>query len=263
MVAVFISVLVMIFYDLKYSTHRSFLRKIVLETAYPVQEIFSGSIQGIKDAWLRYVLLVGIQEENKKLKSQMNELKANLVAYEESYQEAQRLKKLLSISKKYPYRFVTARVVGREQAALSRTVLINKGAADGLRNGMPVIAYPGLIGRLVDVSWHVSRVLLFIDENSNIDGIIQRNRTQGIVGGAGSRGMILKYISKAQDVQKGDVIVSSGMGGVFPKGWLIGQVIQVDRQSAGLFLKISVAPFTDLSKLEELLVLTSDESTFE
>ncbi len=125
---------------------------------------------------------------------------------------------------------------------------------------MPVIAYPGLIGRLVDVSWHVSRVLLLIDENSNIDAIVQRNRTQGIISGAGSQGMILKYISKTQDVQKGDIMVSSGMGGVFPKGWLIGQVINVDRQDAGLFLKIKVAPFVDFAKLEELLILSSEET---
>jgi rod shape-determining protein MreC len=138
--------------------------------------------------------------------------------------------------------------------------LINKGSSDGLKTGMPVLAPPGLIGRLVDVSWHASRVLLFIDENSNIDAIVQRNRTQGIISGAGSRGLIFKYISKTQDVKEGDVIVSSGMGGVFPKGMLIGQVIHVDRQDGGLFLKINVAPFTDLSKLEEILILSSDET---
>jgi rod shape-determining protein MreC len=125
---------------------------------------------------------------------------------------------------------------------------------------MPVVAPPGLIGRLVDVSWHVSRVLLFIDENSNIDAIVQRNRTQGIISGAGSRGLIFKYISKTQDVKEGDVIVSAGMGGVFPKGMLIGQVIHVDKQDASLFLKINVAPFADFSKLEEILILSSDET---
>jgi rod shape-determining protein MreC len=197
------------------------------------------------------------------LKKKINDLKALLISYQEGYQEAQRLKKLLSISdNNNNYRFITARVIGREQAALSRTVMINKGSSDGLKNGMPVIAPPGLIGRLVDVSLNVSRVLLFIDENSNIDAIVQRNRTQGIISGAGSGGMILKYISKTQDVKEGDVIVSSGMGGVFPKGWLIGQVIYVDRQDASLFLKIKVAPFVDFSKLEELLILSSDETKF-
>lgn len=255
---VLISVLVMISYNLKYGSADSFLEKIVLETASPVQKVLSGSIKGVRDAWMRYLFLVGLQEENKNLKKKINELNAVIVSYQESYQEAQRLKKLQYIADNSNYRFITARVIGREQAAISRTVMINKGSADGLKNGMPVVASPGLIGRLVDVSWHVSRVLLFIDENSNVDAIVQRNRTQGIISGAGSRGMILKYVSKTQDAQVGDIVVSSGMGGVFPKGWLIGQVIRVDRQDGGLFLKIYVAPFTDFSKLEEVMILSSD-----
>lgn len=255
---VLISVLVMISYNLKYGSADSFLEKIVLETASPVQKVLSGSIKGVRDAWMRYLFLVGLQEENKNLKKKINELNAVIVSYQESYQEAQRLKKLQYIADNSNYRFITARVIGREQAAISRTVMINKGSADGLKNGMPVVASPGLIGRLVDVSWHVSRVLLFIDENSNVDAIVQRNRTQGIISGAGSRGMILKYVSKTQDVQVGDIVVSSGMGGVFPKGWLIGRVIRVDRQDGGLFLKIYVAPFTDFSKLEEVMILSSD-----
>jgi len=262
-IAVFlVTALMMISYNLKYGMNNSFLRKIVMETVSPVQEVLSVSIQSVKDSWLRYILLVGIEDENRNLKKKINDLKAVLVSYQEGYREAQRLKKLLSISDNNNYRFIAARVIGREQAALSRTVMINKGSSDGLKNGMPVIAPPGLIGRLVDVSLNVSRVLLFIDENSNIDAIVQRNRTQGIISGAGSGGMILKYISKTQDVKEGDVIVSSGMGGVFPKGWLIGQVIYVDRQDASLFLKIKVAPYVDFSKLEELLILSSDETKF-
>jgi rod shape-determining protein MreC len=258
--ALLVVALSMIFYNLKYGTDESFLRKIVLEAIAPVQKALSFSIASVKDDWSRYIFLVGIVEENKNLKKEIEELKAVLISYQESYQEAQRLRKLLSLSDDYKYQFISARVIGREQAALSRVILINKGSSDGLKTGMPVVAPPGLIGRLVDVSWHVSRVLLFIDENSNIDAIVQRNRTQGIISGAGSRGLIFKYISKTQDVKEGDVIVSAGMGGVFPKGMLIGQVIHVDKQDASLFLKINVAPFADFSKLEEILILSSDET---
>jgi rod shape-determining protein MreC len=247
-------------YNLKYGADESFFRKIVIETVAPVQKVFSASVKSVSDAWLRYVLLVGIEEENKILKKKINELKAALILYQEGHLEAQRLRKLLDLRDDYNYHFISARVIGREQAALSKTILINKGAAHGLKTGMPVIAPPGLIGRLVDVSWHASKVLLFIDENSNVDAIVQRTRTQGIISGAGPRGLILKYISKTQDVKEGDVIISSGMGGVFPKGLLIGQVSHVDRQVASLFLKINVAPFVDFSKLEEILILASEET---
>jgi len=251
---------IMFSYNLKYGADESFFRKIVIETVAPVQKVFSASVKSVSDAWLRYVLLVGIEEENKILIKKINELKAALILYQEGHLEAQRLRKLLDLRDDYNYHFISARVIGREQAALSKTILINKGAAHGLKTGMPVIAPPGLIGRLVDVSWHASKVLLFIDENSNVDAIVQRTRTQGIISGAGPRGLILKYISKTQDVKEGDVIISSGMGGVFPKGLLIGQVSHVDRQVASLFLKINVAPFVDFSKLEEILILASEET---
>jgi rod shape-determining protein MreC len=259
-VTILVIAVIMFSYNLKYGADGSFFRKIVLEAVAPAQKVLSASVTSVKDDWLRYVLLVGIEEENKNLKNKINEFKATLILYQEGYLEAQRLRKLLSLTDDYHYHFISARVIGREQAALSKTILINKGTAHGLKTGMPVIAPPGLIGRLVDVSWHASKVLLFIDENSNVDAIVQRTRMQGIISGAGSRGLILKYISKTQDVKEGDVIVSSGMGGVFPKGLLIGQVSNVDRQDASLFLKINVAPFVDFSKLEEILILASEET---
>jgi rod shape-determining protein MreC len=259
-VALLVIAVIMFSYHLKFGAEGSFFRKIVLETIAPVQKVLSDSVKSVSDAWLRYVLLVGIEEENKNLKKKINELKAALILYQEGYLEAQRLKKLLELRDNNNYHFISARVIGRDQAALSKTILINKGTAHGLKTGMPVIAPPGLIGRLVDVSWHASKVLLFIDENSNVDAIVQRTRMQGIISGAGPRGLIMKYISKTQDVKEGDIIISSGMGGVFPKGLLIGQVSHVDRQAASLFLKINVAPFVDFSKLEEILILSSEET---
>ncbi len=200
---------------------------------------------------------MGLEQDNRDLKKKINELKAELISYQEGYLESQRLKNLLSLRDNYDYHSISASVIGRESGALSRTITINKGSAHGLKIGMPVIAPPGLVGRVTDVSWHASKVLLFFDESSNIDVIIQRTRTQGIIRGAGSLGCILKYISKTQDVKEGEVVVSSGIGGVFPKGLLIGVISHVDRQDAGLFLKINVTPFVDFSKLEEVLILAA------
>ena len=251
--------LIMLSYNFKKVSNSGFIRKIVLEVAAPVQNVLNASVKSVGDAWSRYIFLVGLEDENKNLKKKINELKADLILYQEGYLEAERLKKLLSIKDDYDYHLISARVIGREQAALSKTILINKGTAYGLKAGMPVLAQPGLIGRVVDVSWHAAKVLLLIDESSNIDAIVQRSRVQGIIHGAGSRGCVLKYVSKAQDVKENDVIVSSGIGGVFPKGLMLGVVSQVDRQESGLFLKIKVAPSIDFSKLEEVSVLASDD----
>ena len=251
--------LILISYSLKHETGTGFVKKIVLEVASPVHNILILSAKSVSDAWLRYVFLIGLQQDNKDLKKKIDELKAELILYQEGYLESQRLKKLLALKDSYKYQFIAAQVIAKEPAALSRIIMINKGSANGLKAGMPVIAPPGLVGRLTDVSWHVSKVLLFIDESSNIDAILQGPRTQGIIRGAGSRGCELRYILKNQDVKEGEVVVSSGIGGVFPKGLLRGVVSGVVKHDTGLFLKINVTPFVDFSKLEEVLILSTDE----
>ena len=252
------AILIVLSYNLKQKSPAWLIKKVVLEVAAPVQNILNVSVKSISDAWSRYLFLVGIEEENKNLKKKIDDLKAQLILYQEGYLEAERLRNLLALKDDYNFKFVTACVIGREQVALSKTVVINKGTAHGLNAGMPVLAGSGLVGRVIDVSWHAAKILLLIDESSNIDAIVQRNRTQGIIRGAGSQGYVLKYISKTQDVEEGDVIISSGIGGVFPKGMMIGQVSRIDKQEAGLFLKINVVPSIDFSKLEEVLVLIPD-----
>lgn len=258
-VAILAIALILLSYNLKKETDTGVVKKIVLEAAAPVQMVLNLSVKSVSDAWLRYIFLVGLEEDNKNLKKKIDELKTELVLYQEGYLEAQRLNKLLSLKNNYDYRFIPARVIGKEPAALSRTIMINKGSVHGLKIGMPVIATPGLIGRLVDVSWYTSKVLLLIDESSNIDVILQRTRLQGVIRGAGPRGCILKYISKTQDVKEGETVISSGIGGVFPKGLLVGVIGRVDKQDSGLFLKINVDLFVDFSKLEEVLVLAVDD----
>jgi rod shape-determining protein MreC len=257
--AIFAAALILLSYSLKYDSSTSFVKKIVLEAAAPVQKILNASIEGVSNAWMRYIHLVGLEADNRILKNKIAALQTELILYKEGYLEAQRLQKILSLQNDYHHSNIAAQVIGREQAALSKTFWINKGSAHGLKSGMPVIVPPGLIGRLTDVSWHSSKVLLLIDENSNVDALIQRTRVQGIVRGAGSRGCVVRYISKIQDVKEGDVIMTSGMSNIFPKGLLIGTVSHVDHRDVGLFLKIRVTPFVDFSTLEEVLILAADQ----
>ncbi len=118
-----------------------------------------------------------------------------------------------------------------------------------------------MVGRIIETSWHASRVLLLIDENSNIDALIQRSRAQGILQGAGAAGGNLKYISRTEEVLTGDVVLSSGLAGVFPKGLLLGTVTGVSRKEGGLFQKIDVAPAVDFGKLEEVMAVITETGT--
>jgi len=251
--------LILLSLNLKREPQTPLIKKLVLEAASPIQKTLDTAIKSIADGWSRYIFLVNIEAENKNLTKNVNDLKSQLVLYQESYLELQRLQKLLALKDNYNFNFITCRVIGQEQIVFSKTIQLNKGTAQGVNIGMPVMAGPGLIGRVIDASWHTAKVMLLTDENSNIGAIVQRNRTQGVICGAGSRGCVLKYVSKTQDVKEGDIVVSSGMGGVFPKGLMIGSVKRVDKQEAGLFLKVVVTPSVDLSKLEEVVVLASIE----
>jgi rod shape-determining protein MreC len=234
------------------------LRKLVLETAAPVEDAINISLKGLYSTWKRYLFLVGLENENRQLRREKALLGEQLNQYREGYLEGIRLQKLLDIKGGLQYRAVAARVIDSDRISLFKTLLINKGTAEGLRVGLPVLADQGVVGRIIETSWHASRVLLMIDENSNIDSLIQRSRAQGILQGAGSSGCNLKYISRVEEVQTGDVVLSSGLAGVFPKGLLLGVVTGASRKEGGLFQKIDVAPAVDFGKLEEVVALIMD-----
>jgi rod shape-determining protein MreC len=247
---------------LSYSATRlsetGFLRKMVLEAAAPVEDAVNVLLNGLHDAWKRYIFLIGMVDENRRLRKQTAALSEQLNRYREGHIEGMRLQKLLNLSEGLPGRTVAARVVDRSRTSLFKTILINKGTADGLQVGLPVLSEQGVVGRIIETAWHASQVLLLIDENSNIDVMIQRNRAQGILQGAGPSGCNLKYISRAEEVQVGDVVLSSGLAGVFPKGLLIGVVTGASRKGEGLFQKVDVAPAVDFGKVEEVLALITD-----
>ena len=112
---------------------------------------------------------------------------------------------------------------------------------------------------IMETAWHSSRVLLLVDGNSNIDALIQGSRTQGILQGYRSTGCRMKYVPKTEQVKAGDIVLSSGLGGTFPKGLILGVVAKVDRGDGGLFQRIDVTPAVDLRDIEEVVVLSPEE----
>jgi rod shape-determining protein MreC len=250
--------LVVLSYSAVRLSETGLLRKLVLETAAPVEDAINVSLKGLHDVWKRYLFLVDLGDENRRLRHENALLSEQVNLYHEGYLEGIRLRTLLNIKGDFKQRAVVARVIDSDRTTLFKTLLINKGTADGLRVGLPVLADRGIVGRIIETSWHASRVLLMIDENSNIDALIQRSRTQGILQGAGPAGCNLKYISRVEDVRTGDVVLSSGLAGVFPKGLLLGVITGVSRREGGLFQKIDVAPAVDFGKLEEVLALVVD-----
>jgi rod shape-determining protein MreC len=252
--------LIILSYSVKQPTRVGFFRELILETAAPLASMITVSVKDLAGVWKRYILLVGLEDENGRLKRDNALLIQEINRYREGYLENIRLQKLLSLKERTNHHTVAAMVIGRDQTSMMKAILINKGTAHGLRLDLPVMADQGVVGRIVETSAHVSRVLLLIDENSNTDALVQENRIQGILQGAASLGCSLKYVPKTETVSVGNIVVTSGLSGLFPKGLLLGAVKSVEKTDSGLFQQIDVAPFVDFSRLEEVMVIVLDKS---
>lgn len=246
---------VLLAYSARHPYETGLFRKLVLEMSSPLDYFFRMPINAVHQVWHRYIFLIGLGDENRRLKQENDRLTNQLVQYREAYYENERLKKLLGIQSGLAHKSVPARVIGGDQKSVLKTILINRGTADGVKKDFPVMTDQGIVGRVIETSWHVSRVLLLTDANSNIDSFIQSNRVQGVLQGTGALGCNLKYVAKTEDVKAGDMVLTSGLTATFPKGLILGIVARADKQDGGLFQKIEVTPVVDFSRLEEVLVL--------
>jgi len=230
------------------------LGRIFLEVMAPFQRLTAGVAGVTRGFWNRYVLLVGVQEENDHLRTRLRELERRGTHQSEMELMNRRLKRLLALERELPTRAVAASVMARDASVWFQSLTLNKGEVDGIQTGMPVMAPEGVVGLISSTSLHASRVLLLTDPNSGIDVLVQRTRVRGILSGLLEQGTTLKYVKRSDDVRVGDRVITSGLDGVFSKGLPVGRVAQVSRKDRGLFLYAEVTPDADASRLEEVLV---------
>ena len=194
-------------------------------------------------------------DENKLLRTQVNQLQLEKQQYREIILENERLKALLSFKEQEP-RFVTAaRVIGRGSDRLLNIVTLDKGSTSGIEKGMAVITPQGLVGKVYSVQDSFSDVLLLKDANFAVAVRLQNSRREGIVSGAGYDYCLLKYVPPEENVVKGEVVVTSGFDGIFPDGLPVGVVSKVIKEGIEFFQYIEVQPFQSSGKLEDVIVL--------
>lgn len=233
------------------------LGAIFLEILEPMQSVTATGIGGIGGLWGGYVGLIGVSRENRELRSRVQELEAEHQRLLEIELENGRLERLLDFRVTMPAKALTARVVGKDASGWFETFILDRGENDGVAAGMAVVCADGVVGRVASTSPNASRVLLVSDHNSGVDALVQRSRARGILEGTVSGAATLKYVKPAESLEVGDVVVTSGLDGIFPKGLRLGRVVEVTRRESGLFQLADVEPFVDFSKLEEVLILTS------
>lgn len=232
--------------------------KLGLEFVGLAQSGISRVIGAVSGVWDGYVDLWDVQEDNLRLREELQELKMDMAKSREAVATNIRLQKLLNLKKTLDAPFLTTRIIGRDPSQWFNTVIIDQGASEGILPGMPVVTAEGVVGQVRNVSPHYAKVLLANDSNSAIDALVQESRVQGIIKGNG-KGYFFDYVLKNNEVKEGDVVVTSGMGGVFPKGLPVGTVGQVVRSKRGMFLQIEVVPAVIFSELEYLVVILQEK----
>lgn len=239
------------------------VRDLATTLLAPVQDQFSRLSRTVSD-WIQGGRdLVALREENRQLRAQVDRLSVELLHLEEANKEIEHLRALLDFTRTYPvYRFKGAEVVGHAVVGsgasnLFPDLVLDVGASDGIRRNMPVVTERGLVGRVLEVYPNACRVLLIVDVRSSVNAMIQRNRVVGLVEGRPGGKLVMTRIPHDSNVAEGDVVITSGLGGMFPKALIIGQVSKVIRDEVGLYQEAEVQPTVDFNGLERALVITN------
>jgi len=229
--------------------------RFAISLVAPFQKAVTHSIRFARSLWDHYFFLVSVAKENEKhiqalrfnqqKNNQLNELELSNV----------RLRSLLEFKKKVTRQVLAAEVIGKDPSLWFETIIMDKGTNDGVKQGMTVVVPEGIAGQVIDVAADYSKVLLIIDPNSAVDALVQRTRARGIIKGQSGGQCLFKYVLRKHEVRVGDRVVSTGLDGVFPKGLGLGHVSGVVRRGAGIFQEVTVTPFVDFEKLEEVLVV--------
>ncbi|CAM2056727.1 rod shape-determining protein MreC [Desulfovibrionales bacterium] len=209
-------------------------------------------------AWNRYLYLVGVEQENEALKQHQNELKAELARVREEAAEVTRLRSLMIFTPPETWEVVGAKVLALRVGpnAVLETLVVSKGNRDGLAVNMPAVTLEGVVGRLLRVGPTISTVLLLTDSNSRIAVLGQTHRTSGILMGRGIGALLdVLYVPLNNEMEVGELLVTSGMAGIFPKGLPVARVHNVEQTDISLFKIVKAELLVDFQNLEELLLL--------
>lgn len=242
------------------------LQDLALGWMQPVLRGIFGITQGAENVTGTIADLATLQEENKRLTALVNESASQRVRVRELENENTLLRQQLRYKQSNPdfdlvgaavleREIDLARVIGRDPSNLARYIIVDQGSAEGIKAGMPVVTPEGLVGRVTATGTHWAKVLLIIDPSSSVNAVVQSTRATGVVQGDVNGRLVIKYVPQGEAIKTGDLILTSGMGGSFPKRLVIGQVTQVHKRDIELFQEATIQPVVDFTRLEFVLIL--------
>ncbi len=226
------------------------------------QDAYSNYSRSIKKTTSLYLNLLDIKKNNRSLEDNMAVLQTQLSQFEELKKENVRLAQLLGFKQDTPHQLVAARVIGHDVLGQHSTLFIDKGTDDGIIPGQAIVTPQGVVGSVLNVEKHFAQVLALTDRYSAIDVVIDRSRARAIVEGMSSTKCQLKYLQRTDDVKVGDLVVTTGLDKVFPKGFPVGIVTQVDKKDYGITQDVQMEPLTSAFAAEAVFVVlkTNDKA---
>lgn len=231
-----------------------FLKPVFLTSSF-LQSIYTDFTLGVKDTASLYLNLVDIKADNRILKDKLNQLQATLTQFQEIKTENERLNSLLGFKQATPHSLLSAKVIGHDLLGQHSTIFIDKGTDDGIVPGLAVITSTGVAGSILNAEKSFSQVLTLTDGYSDIDAVVERTRARGILEGLSPTVCTLKYLQRTDDVQVGDVILTTGLDHIFPKGFPIGKVTKVVKKDYGITQEVQVEPMVTSFNTDAVFVV--------
>lgn len=243
--------------SIKRSPKPFFLETVVVWIVSPFQTFFASMVNSVEDVMDQYIFLANVSKENKELRKEIDVLLGQNNELREKARQLKRVAVLMKYQEKVGQRKTVATIIGRDATQWSKMVFINRGTRHGVHENLPVVTHSGVVGHVIQAARSVSKVLLITDNRSAVDSLFQDSRVTGVVVGTGEDFCTMKYVPVDASMKVGDKILSSGLGGIYPKGLLVGTVTSVSKGREGLFQEVTIKPNVEFSRLEEVLVLLS------
>jgi len=225
----------------------------------PIQSTLARVNHATVGVWSTYREWKNVRSENRRLRDEAQRLRVEALRVSEALEENQRLRRLLALKQAMPLATLSGEVIAREWGGWVRSLTVNRGRADRVTRLTAVIAPDGLIGRVVDVRPGASIVQVLTDPASTVGALVVRSRTQGIVEGEPRGTLRFKYMARDGDgIQVGDLVVTSGAGGLFPRGIPVGRVRAIDDRGSALFSYAHLTPAVDFARIDEVLLIVGE-----
>ncbi|MCZ6784215.1 MAG: rod shape-determining protein MreC [Proteobacteria bacterium] len=233
----------------------SWWQGVLLDVASPIQKAVAAPADGARRVWRDYLALLDVRDDNSRLKSRVAELEEENLQYREALVTSGHLQRIAEMRDEFETPMLASEVVGLDVSPWFRSVLVDRGSGHGVQAGNPVITSEGVVGLVTATSGGAARTMLLLDRQSAVDGIVQRSRARGIVRGRGTADLEFEFVVRGGDVVVGDVVITSGLAGVYPKGLRIGEVEAVPDPGGRLIQTALLRPAVDFGRLEQVFLM--------